>query len=97
MTNQDKNLLGLVNETVNNAPGVKAGLQAQGIESVKDNMDMRSLSRTLSAINEQDFNQYYSYLINKIGTQIITASYDNSGFKTHWIYLQLYHLQQEIH
>ncbi len=81
MTQKDKNLIGLVNETVDQAPGVKGKLPEQGIERITDNKDMRSLSRTLSAINAQDFNAYYSFLINKIGTQILTASYDNSGFK----------------
>ncbi len=81
MQKANEKTLGLVNEIVDGSPGVKEQLAKNGVNRVADNLDMRILGRTLSAIDTASFNDYYSTLINKIGTQIITASYDNSGFK----------------
>ncbi len=80
--NKQKNeaILGVVNQSIENTPKLAEKLQEKGISRVADNQDMRSLSRVLS-VTPAIANEYYTDLFNKIGTQIITASYDNSGFK----------------
>lgn len=76
-----KETINMVNGLVNDVPKVKEALARNGINGVRDNYDMRDLARTIQALPDPVFNEYYTNMINKIGTQIITASYDNSGFK----------------
>ncbi len=81
MTQANKQTLDLVNDIVDKSPGVKGKLAEQGIDRIKDNQDMRELSRTLASIDAPSYNEYYTNLINKVGTQIMTKAYDSSGFK----------------